>query len=45
MINEEAKGLLQNGKALDWDSYGSLDDVSLRKNHQRFLNTRFVIKL
>jgi len=27
LIDDEAKGLLQSGKALNWDSYGTLDDI------------------
>ncbi|ODM94385.1 Zinc carboxypeptidase A 1 [Orchesella cincta] len=28
LINNEARGLLQNGKALNWESYGTLDDIN-----------------
>ncbi len=29
LIDEEAKTILGKGKALDWESYGTLEDVSM----------------
>lgn len=47
LINEEARGLLQSGKALNWDSYGTLEDVIYINTHTLILpqysNTCYIL--